>query len=65
MAKKQKQPRTHPQHDRPQQDVDAPTKVELTGIAQAGRELSLAVEEFDRLASSWSSETSKGKLVRN
>jgi hypothetical protein len=60
MAKKQKQPRSHPQ-----QDVDEPTKVELTGIAQAAQELSLAVEEFDRLASSWSSETSDGKLVRS
>jgi hypothetical protein len=54
MAKKQKQPRSHPQHD-----MGAPAKVELTGIAQAAQELSLAVEEFDRLAASWSSETSK------
>lgn len=58
MAKKQKQPRSHPPHD-----ADAPAKVELTGIAQAAQELSLAVEEFDRLAASWSSETSK--LVRS
>jgi len=60
MAKKQKQHRSHPQHD-----AGTPTTLELTGIAKAAEELTLAVKEFDRMASSWSSEASRGDLVRS
>ena len=44
-------------------DNDAATSPEpvLTGIAKAAQELSVAVEEFDRQAASWSQ---TGDLVR-
>jgi hypothetical protein len=64
MAKKQKQPRSHPQPDDSAPNDDGATDLELTGIAKAAEELSLAVKEFDRMASTWSSKPTRGDLVR-
>ena len=49
--------------NRSKPDGDAPvtSKPALTGIAKAAQELSVAVEDFDRQAASWSR---RGDLVR-
>ena len=54
---KRKQARSYPD-DKAKRDPE----VELTGIAKAAEDLSVAVADFDRLAASWEK---KGELVRS
>jgi hypothetical protein len=48
-------------HSNPEDAAEASPKPALTGIAKAAQELSVALEDFDRQAASWSHQ---GDLVR-